>query len=101
MHQIKARISGVYRIAQELKKYQTLCIQFFTYAFGMVLMRGITVLFAPITMFMLSPEDYGLLALANGFISIIAACLAWAYVKHCLFIIFNIPINLARSYCAL
>ena len=75
MHQIKARLSGAYHILQELKKYQTLCGQFFTFAFGMIFIRSISLLFAPITMFILTPEDYGLLALANSFISMLTAFL--------------------------
>lgn len=75
MHQIKARISGAYHILPELKKYQSLCTQFFTYACGMILVRSITLLCAPLTMFILTPEDYGLLALANSFISTLTALL--------------------------
>lgn len=75
MHQIKARFSEAHHILQELKKYQSLFAQFFTYAFGMVFVRSISLLCAPLTMLILTPEDYGLLALANSFISILSALL--------------------------
>jgi O-antigen/teichoic acid export membrane protein len=75
MDQIKARIFGAYHILHELKKYQKLCAQFFTYAFGMVLIRSISLLCAPITMLILTTEDYGLLALANSFTSLFSSIL--------------------------
>lgn len=75
MHQPKARISKAYHILLGLKKYQSLSTQFFTYAFGMVFVRSISLLCAPLTMYILTPEDYGILALANSFISILTAFL--------------------------
>ena len=57
-------------ILHDLKKYHTIIKQFFTYAFTIMFTRGLSILCAPITMQILTPADYGLLALANSFISI-------------------------------
>lgn len=43
---------------------------FFIYSFGALLLRGASFMIAPITMAILSPADYGLIALVNSFISI-------------------------------
>jgi len=43
----------------------------FIYSFSSLLLRGISLFTAPITMGILSPAEYGLLALANSFISVI------------------------------
>jgi O-antigen/teichoic acid export membrane protein len=67
--------SGADHILQEVKKYRPIIIQFFIFSFGVLFTRGISLVFAPITMHILSPTDYGLLALANSFISILSACL--------------------------
>ena len=50
---------------------------FITYAFGAVLLRGMTMLMAPINMRILTPSDYGMLALINSFISIAAALMGF------------------------
>jgi len=44
---------------------------FLIYSFSSLLLRGMSVITAPITMNILSPSQYGLLALANSFISIL------------------------------
>lgn len=44
---------------------------FFIYFVGAMLLRGVTIITAPITLNILSPNDYGLLALVNSFISIV------------------------------
>ncbi|MEX0849064.1 MAG: oligosaccharide flippase family protein [Candidatus Dependentiae bacterium] len=75
MHFTKPIFSGAYHILQEVKKYRPIIMQFFVFSFGTLFTRGISLIFAPITMHMLSPTDYGLLALANSFISILSACL--------------------------
>ncbi len=46
---------------------------FFMYAGGALFLRSITILMAPINMRMLTPHDYGSLALVNSFISISTA----------------------------
>ncbi len=46
---------------------------FFTYAFGAIALRGITIFLTPLNMRKLHPSDYGMLALVNGFISIATA----------------------------
>lgn len=58
-----------------MKKYFDTSVlkDFFTYSFGALCLRGFTVLMAPITMRLLSPSDYGALALVNSFISIAVA----------------------------
>lgn len=43
---------------------------FFIYSFSSLLLRGLSLITAPITLTILNPADYGLLALANSFISI-------------------------------
>jgi len=58
-----------------LKRYRTLCAHFFVFACSTLLTRGISIVFAPIAMRLLSPADYGLIALAQSFISILSACL--------------------------
>lgn len=45
---------------------------FFIYSFSSFLLRGISIITAPIAMNILSPAEYGLLALANSFISIVS-----------------------------
>ncbi len=59
----------------DLKKYQTIFGQFIIFACGAILTRGITVLFAPIAMQLLSPSEYGLISLANTFIQLLSAIL--------------------------
>lgn len=46
---------------------------FFLYSCGSLILRSISIVVAPITMSMLSPDQYGILALLNSFISI--ACI--------------------------
>jgi O-antigen/teichoic acid export membrane protein len=46
---------------------------FFLYSCGSLILRSISIVVAPITMSMLSPDQYGVLALLNSFISI--ACI--------------------------
>lgn len=57
----------------EIKKYNIILKKFLIFALGAFLTRGINLLLAPLTMHMLTPVDYGLLALANSFISIVTA----------------------------
>ncbi len=63
--------------AQQIKKRITLIAQstivkhFFIYSFGSLLLRGISIFLAPITMSILAPKDYGIIALANSFVSIV------------------------------
>ncbi len=42
----------------------------FIFSFGSLLLRGISIFLAPITMSILDPKDYGILALANSFVSV-------------------------------
>lgn len=72
---VQLAITHIYHLFDELKKYTPIIKQFFTFACGALFTRGLTLLFAPITMQILSPADYGLLALANSFISILTAFL--------------------------
>jgi O-antigen/teichoic acid export membrane protein len=44
---------------------------FFIYAFGAILLKGISVIIAPIIMRILTPADYGFLALVTNFIDIV------------------------------
>lgn len=44
---------------------------FFVYSFGSLLLRGISIFLAPITMSILDPKDYGIIALANSFVGIV------------------------------
>lgn len=44
---------------------------FFIYSLGTILLRSISLLLAPLTLNVLQPRDYGQLALANNFISIL------------------------------
>ena len=44
---------------------------FFVYSFGSILLRGISIFLAPITMSILDPKDYGIIALANSFVGIV------------------------------
>jgi O-antigen/teichoic acid export membrane protein len=44
---------------------------FFIYSCGSLLLRGISLFLAPITMHILAPQDYGIIALANSFVSIL------------------------------
>lgn len=44
---------------------------FFIYAFGAILLKGISVIIAPIIMRILTPADYGFLSLATNFIDIL------------------------------
>lgn len=46
-------------------------IDFIMYASSAVLLRGISIITAPITMRLIAPSEYGLLALANSFISVL------------------------------
>lgn len=48
---------------------------FLTYSFGSLFLRGISILLLPITMRMLSPEEYGTVSLVNAFIAIGSAIL--------------------------
>lgn len=57
----------------EAKKYKLIMQKFLIFALGAFLTRGINLLLAPLTMHILTPIDYGLLALANSFISILTA----------------------------
>lgn len=57
------------------KEYSSIIKKFVTFACGSFFTRSITLLLAPITMQLLTPADYGLLALTNSFISIITALL--------------------------
>lgn len=45
--------------------------EFFTYSFGAVLLRGLTILLAPFILRKISPEEYGILSLINSFIFIV------------------------------
>ncbi|MFC1841638.1 lipopolysaccharide biosynthesis protein [Candidatus Dependentiae bacterium] len=47
---------------------------FFIYAFGAFLLKGIAVFIAPIVMRILNPADYGLLSLITNFINILFTC---------------------------
>jgi len=47
---------------------------FLIYAFGAFLIKGASVFIAPIVMRILTPEDYGLLALVTSFINILFTC---------------------------
>ncbi|MFC1842907.1 lipopolysaccharide biosynthesis protein [Candidatus Dependentiae bacterium] len=47
---------------------------FFIYAFGAFLLKGISVIIAPIVMRILTPADYGLLSLVTNFIAIVFTC---------------------------
>lgn len=49
----------------------TIVKNFFIFSFGSFLLRGISVFLAPITMSILDPKDYGIIALANSFVSIL------------------------------
>lgn len=62
-------------ICHNCKKYVPIIKQFFIFASGALFTRGLNLLFTPITMQLLSPSDYGMLALANSFISILTAFL--------------------------
>jgi len=61
-------------ILVELKKlaHSKIVKNFFIYSFGSLLVRGISILFAPITMSILDPSDYGIIALSNSFVGILA-----------------------------
>jgi len=61
----------------ELKKLsQSKIVQnFFVCSFGALLLRGINILFAPITMRILSPADYGIIALSSSFVGILGVLL--------------------------
>ncbi len=72
---LQLAINQVYHLFDELKKYRPIIKQFITFACGALFTRGLTLIFAPITMQILTPADYGLLALANSFISITTALL--------------------------
>ncbi len=72
---VQLAINHLYHLLDELKRYTPIIKQFFTFACGALFTRGLTLLFAPITMRILSPADYGLLALANSFISILTSLL--------------------------
>lgn len=67
--------SGAYHTLHDLKKYRHLFWQFILFACGALLTRGITIMFAPIAMHILSPSEYGLIALANNFSQILNAFL--------------------------
>lgn len=75
MHHIKTYISHAQRLVIELKKYQAVSTHFFSFACATILIRSISLISAPLTMLVLTPEDYGLLALANSFISMLCAVL--------------------------
>lgn len=61
----------IFHLYAQLKK-SSVVKNFFIYSFGSLLLRGITIIIAPLTMSILSPADYGLIALANNFISMLA-----------------------------
>ena len=52
--------------------YSPVIKNFFIYSFGNIILRGISLFLAPITLTILNPSDYGLLALVNSFTSILA-----------------------------
>lgn len=62
-------------ICHDCKKYVPIIKQFFIFASGALFTRGLNLLFTPITMQLLSPSDYGILALANSFVSVLTAFL--------------------------
>jgi len=47
---------------------------FFIYSFGSVAQKSVYIFAAPIIMRLLSPADYGLLSLTNGFINVLVTC---------------------------
>ncbi len=67
--------SKTVRTLHELKKYRAIFGQFIMFACGAILTRGITVIFAPIAMQLLSPSEYGLISLANTFIQLCGSIL--------------------------
>ncbi len=99
----------------EFKKYKSIAQKFLIFACGAFLTRGINLLLAPLTMHMLTPVDYGLLALANSFISILTSVIGlglrqmlplhYFHVHHderwqlivdisCIYVICNVPLFL-------
>jgi O-antigen/teichoic acid export membrane protein len=72
---IQSAIHYIYHYINIHKEYTSIIKKFVTFACGSFFTRSITLLFAPITMQLLTPTDYGLLALTNSFISILTALL--------------------------
>jgi len=61
------------KIALHIRQFtqSTIVKNFFIFSFGSFLLRGISIFLAPITMNILDPKDYGIIALANSFVSIL------------------------------
>ncbi len=77
-------LAATTRALSQLRKYSTLIADsipiiknFLVYASGALILRSITIITAPITMSIVSPAEYGLLALINSFISI--ACIVCGF----------------------
>lgn len=68
---------SIHAFFSEVKTYHNIIQKFFIFACGAFITRSFTLLIAPITMHMLTPQDYGLLALANSFISILTSLLGF------------------------
>lgn len=67
-------MSFFYWRTRNARKYDLIVVKnFLLYACGSILVRGSSIIVAPFTMAMLSPADYGLLALINSSISICVA----------------------------
>lgn len=72
---IQSAIHYIHQYIAIHKEYTFIIKRFVTFACGSFFTRSITLLLAPITMQLLTPADYGLLALTNSFISILTALL--------------------------
>lgn len=72
---IQSAIHHIHQFVDIHKEYSSIIKKFVTFACGSFFTRSITLLLAPITMQLLTPSDYGLLALTNSFISILTALL--------------------------
>jgi O-antigen/teichoic acid export membrane protein len=72
---IQSAIHYIHQYVAIHKEYTSIIKKFVTFACGSFFTRSITLLLAPITMQLLTPADYGLLALTNSFISILTAIL--------------------------
>lgn len=90
---IQLAIHHIYRLIETHKEYSSIIKKFVTFACGSFFTRSITLLLAPITMQMLTPTDYGLLALTNSFISILTALLGLGLRQMLPLYYFSLSIN--------
>lgn len=74
----KIRKQGVYYTVYAAQIMRSPIVKdFFVYSFGSLLVRSATILIAPITLTLLNPHEFGILALAMSFINILAVFLGF------------------------